>query len=326
MLLFFFSGGSSGGSSDDCDDDEECCDEDCDCVEDDEECKKKRKQFAQKNKNKNKNKKKKKTSNKKKTSSKQSSGNKSSSKNKDKKKSEKKKVRYPAVQKIRKSLGRKSRVANVTASARNQGGQGEKPHPIKDIASALGNGVLNKVDDLLSIKDNGLFGNKKQQGDEDTGCTIVEGWECPRLGKYAHPVDCQRYVKCSLKGENSVFECEEDEAYDPDQRQCTTDWSSCDALDQCLYHRQLIEDPSDEGGYFICIRNQNKFKESYTLYRRPCTEGRLFDPDYQLCVDEDDYERIKKAKKRRQQIKKQKKCSKRKGNKSGKKKKSQKKH
>lgn len=225
-------------------------------------------------------------------------------------------------------MARKSRAANDTidtASARSQGGQGEK-HPIKDIASALGNGVLNKVDGLLSIKDNGLFGNKNQQGDEDTGCTIVEGWECPRLGKYAHPVDCQRYVKCSLKGENSVFECEEDEAYDPDQRQCTTDWSSCEALDQCLYHRQLIEDPSDEGGYFICIRNQNKFKESYTLYRRACTEDRLFDPDYQLCIDGDDWERIKKAKKRRQQIKKQKKCSKRKGNKSGKKKKSQKKH
>lgn len=171
-----------------------------------------------------------------------------------------------------------------------------------------------------------MFGNKNQQGDEDTGCTIIEGWECPRLGKYAHPVDCQRYVKCSLKGQNTVYECEEDEAYDPDQRECTTDWSSCDALEQCLYHRQLIEDPSDESGYFICIRNQNKIKESYTLYRRQCTEDRLFDPDYQLCIDEDDYERIKKAKKRRQQIKKQKKCSKRKGNKSGKKKKSQKGH
>lgn len=103
------------------------------------------------------------------------------------------------------------------------------------------------------------------------------------------------------------------------QRSCTTDWSSCEALEQCLYHRQLIEDPSDDNSYFICIRDNSKFKESYSLYRRDCTPGRTFDPDYGLCLDDDDYRRIQKAKRRRQQQK----CQKKKAQKN--KKKSQKK-
>lgn len=235
-----------------------------------------------------------------------------------KKTTEKKKVRYPPVQKIRKSLARA--LQNVT----------EKLVPAKarkgaigNAASGLQNAVLNKVDDILSIKDNGgLFSKKKNQNDDtNTGCSIIEGWECPRQGRYAHPIDCQKYVQCSRQGPfnreltNTVYECDDDEAYDPDIRSCTTDWSSCEALEQCLYHRQLIEDPSDESSYFICIRERNGFRESYNLYRRECTPGRVFDGDWGVCVDCDDSEKIKKAKKRRQQLKKQKKCQKKKAQK-----------
>lgn len=214
--------------------------------------------------------------------------------------------------------------SSVPAKAKKAGlrkGSGGGGGIIGNAASGIQNAVLNKVDDLLSIKDNGLF-NKGGDSDTNTGCSIVEGWSCPRKGRYAHPIDCQKYVECSKSGgpfskdlQNTVYECEDDESYDPNIRSCTTDWSSCEALEQCLYHRQLVEDPSDDNSYFICIRDSNKFKETYSLYRRDCTPGRTFDPDYQLCLDDDDYKRINKAKKRRQQIKKQKKCQKKKAQK-----------
>lgn len=222
------------------------------------------------------------------------------------------------MQKIRRSLARA--LSNITetikpVSRKGSGGGGA----ISGAASGIQNAVLNKVDGLLSIKDNGLF-NKNKGGNTDinTGCSIVEGWTCPRQGKYAHPIDCQKYVQCQkssiFKKEitNTVYECEDDEAYDPSIRSCTTDWSSCEALEQCLYNRQLIEDPSDDNSYFICIKDSSKFKESYTLYRRDCTPGRTFDADYQLCIDDEDYKKLASAKKRRQQIKKQKACRKKK--------------
>lgn len=235
------------------------------------------------------------------------------------------------MQKIRKSLSRA--FSNVTStlvpkrhrsSPRKGGSGGGAAGAIGNAVGGIQNAVLNKVDNLFEIKDNGLF-NKGGNTDENTGCSIVEGWSCPRQGRYAHPIDCQKYVECSKNGafskdlQNTVYECEDDEAYDPSIRSCTTDWSSCEALEQCLYHRQLIEDPSDDNSYFICIRSGSKFKESYNLYRRDCTPGRAFDPDYQLCLEQKDYDRISSAKRRRQQIKKQKQCKKRKAQKKNKK-------
>lgn len=299
---------------DDCDDNDDGCSDPCD--DDDDECKKKKKKTG--NKNTTQKKKKKKTSSKK--------GNKKTSNKKGTVTTinKKKVVRYPPVQKIRKSLSRgllsalRKRSAAIESTRGGNGGggggSGGGGHGIGNIGNAVGNAFLNKVDDLLSIKDNGLFGNNSQSDDGNTGCSIIEGWSCPRLGRYAHPIDCQKYVRCTLRGENTVYECDDDEAYDPSTRQCTTDWSSCEALDQCLYHRQLIEDPSDDNSYFICIENNHSIRESYTLYRRQCAEERIFDEDYQQCMDEDDIKRLRKEKRRRNKVKKQKKCSKRKGN------------
>lgn len=149
-----------------------------------------------------------------------------------KKSTEKKKVHYPPVQKIRKSLARA--LQNVTAavvpsiksggSAKGGSGGGSGGGLISNAATGLQNAVLNKVDDILSIKDNGLF-NKGGNSDTNTGCSIVEGWSCPRKGMYAHPIDCQKYVQCQKNGgpfskdlSNTVYECEDDEAYDPNIR------------------------------------------------------------------------------------------------------------
>lgn len=242
-----------------------------------------------------------------------------STKNKEKS-VEKKKVRYPPVQKIRKGYARA--LQNVTTpmgkSTSNRGGA------IGGAVNGVQNAVLNRVDGLLSIKDNGLF-NKGGNTDTNTGCSIVEGWTCPRQGKYAHPIDCQKYVQCSKNGvfskefSNTVFECADDEAYDPKIRACTTDWSSCEALEQCLYNRQLIEDPSDDNSYFICIQS-GKLKQTFDLYRRDCTPGRVFDPDYQLCLDEEDSKKLANAKQKRKESKRRKDCEKKKAQKKKKKK------
>lgn len=149
-----------------------------------------------------------------------------------KKSTEKKKVHYPPVQKIRKSLTRA--LQNVTAavvpasvksgSVRKGSDGGSGGGLISNAATGIKNTVLNKVDDILSIKDNGLF-NKGGNSDTNTGCSIVEGWSCPRKGIYAHPIDCQKYVQCQKNGgpfskdlSNTVYECEDDEAYDPSIR------------------------------------------------------------------------------------------------------------
>lgn len=235
---------------------------------------------------------------------------------------EKKKVRYPPVQKVRTGFSRALQNATATAlkSTNNRVGGG-----IGGAANGLQNAVLNKVDSLLGIKDNGLFNKGNGNTDTNTGCSIVEGWTCPRQGRYAHPIDCQKYVQCSRNGvfskdfTNTVFECADDEAYDPKIRSCTTDWSSCEALEQCLYNRQLIQDPSDDNSYFICIQS-GKIKQTFDLYRRDCTPGRVFDPDYQLCLDEEDSKKLANAKQKRKQSKKRKDCEKKKAQKKKKKK------
>ena len=239
---------------------------------------------------------------------------------------EKKKVRYPPVQKIRNHLARAlQNVSSISSSINPFKSAGSRMGgAIQGAASGLQNAVLNQVDSLLSIKDNGLF-NKGGNTDTNTGCSIVEGWSCPRQGKYAHPIDCQKYVQCTKNGvfskelSNTVYECADDEAYDPNIRSCTTDWSSCEALEQCLYNRQLIEDPSDDNSYFICI-SSGKIKETFDLYRRDCTPGRVFDPDYQLCLDSDSYKKLASAKKKRQQEKRRRECEKKKAQKKKKKK------
>lgn len=198
-------------------------------------------------------------------------------------------------------------------SSNSGGGSNDGGH-LSGLPNKVVNAGLNALDKITALPSKLTNKNKNKDDGTDTKCKIVEGWECPRFGKHAHPIDCQKYVKCSFKGDNEVFECDDDEAFDPKNRQCTTDWSTCEALEQCLYHRQLIEDPSDDNGYFICIKNNNKFKESFTVARRSCSNFRKFDKDYQLCMDSGDANRIKKAKRRREQIRKAKKCAKRKGN------------
>lgn len=124
----------------------------------------------------------------------------------------------------------------------------------------------------------------KHQKDPNT-CKIISGWSCRGWGKYPHPVDCQKYVQCSLRRENTVYQCADDEAYDLNTNGCSDDWSSCEALSECLYDRELIEDPSDKQNYFVCIKHVRKFRRTrYSAHRKRCADARVFDKDNQRCV------------------------------------------
>lgn len=150
----------------------------------------------------------------------------------------------------------------------------------------------------------GLFNKKPQDSDEDQ-CHIVSGWDCPRFGRHAHPIDCQKYVWCTFRGNNTVYECGEDEAYDLSDRDCSADWSSCEALTDCLYDRELLEDPSDDQAYFICIEQSGGIRrqKQFSAYRRWCQDGRTFDLDYQRCMSETAYDIIEEEKRKRKKAK-----------------------
>lgn len=138
----------------------------------------------------------------------------------------------------------------------------------------------------VSPRFGGWFGANKKPTSNGNTCKIVSGWRCPRrFGKHAHPVDCQKFVQCNFRGENTVHKCPDDQAYDKRSKGCSSDWSSCEALNECLYDHELLEDPSDEASYFICIQRQRIFKRRwFSAYHRRCAHGRIFDLDYQRCV------------------------------------------
>lgn len=139
-------------------------------------------------------------------------------------------------------------------------------------------------EERVSPRFGGWLSNKKQTSHGNT-CVITAGWSCPRFGRHPHPVDCQKYVQCNFKRENTVYECSANQAYDTHSRGCSDDWSSCEALTECLYNHELLEDPSDDQNYFICVKQEKVFKQPrYSAYRRHCSDGRVFDLDYQRCV------------------------------------------
>lgn len=153
---------------------------------------------------------------------------------------------------------------------------------VKGIAEVKASSSANET----SLKIGGWFGNK--QSSDDNTCKILSGWRCPRFGKYPHPIDCQKYVRCTFQRENTVYQCPEEQAYDLSSNDCSMDWSSCEALNECLYDHELLEDPSDDQNYFICIKRQQIFKRTkFSAYRRRCADGRTFDIDYQRCVTDE---------------------------------------
>lgn len=85
-------------------------------------------------------------------------------------------------------------------------------------------------------------------------CQIVSGWACRKLGRYPHPTNCQKYVQCHFCGDNTVYECPYEHAFDG--RQCSSDWSTCGHLRQCQHDREIIPDPWNISNYFICIRKK----------------------------------------------------------------------
>lgn len=140
-------------------------------------------------------------------------------------------------------------------------------------------------EEKFSPRFGGWLGFNKKQSALGSTCKITSGWSCPRSGRYPHPVDCQKYVQCNFKRENTVYECSENQAYDTRSRGCSSDWSSCEALTECLYNHELLEDPSNAQNYFICVKQETILKQPrYSAYRRHCADGRVFDLDYQRCI------------------------------------------
>lgn len=114
-------------------------------------------------------------------------------------------------------------------------------------------------------------------------CKITSGWKCPKFGRHPHPSNCRKYIQCTFGGENSVYTCGLDEAYDPKANRCTDDWATCGMLSQCKFDRELLIDPYDRNGYFICVRQRGK-KNRFRVYRRQCPRGKIFDVVRQRCV------------------------------------------
>lgn len=118
-------------------------------------------------------------------------------------------------------------------------------------------------------------------GDPIKPCKIVSGWTCPKIGYYKHPTHCQKYVHCKFCGKNSVYLCGHDDCYDG--KRCSSDWSTCDELPECTKHGQLLRDPWNRHGYFICWKRK-AFPKKHRVYRRECFNKFNFDVRKQKCV------------------------------------------
>lgn len=111
-------------------------------------------------------------------------------------------------------------------------------------------------------------------------CTITSGWECPKFGRYPHPSNCRKYVQCRLCGNNQVYECPFEQAFDG--KQCSSDWSACSQISECKYDREVLADPWDESNYFICVRKKATIHKFF-IFRRFCPEGHIFDINQLQC-------------------------------------------
>lgn len=118
-------------------------------------------------------------------------------------------------------------------------------------------------------------------GEQIKPCTIVSGWSCPKIGRYKHPTHCQKYVQCKFCGENSVYRCGHDESFDG--KRCSSNWSTCGALKKCTFHRELLRDPWNKHGYFVCLQSKG-FSKKHGIYRRECYDNYHFDVHRQKCV------------------------------------------
>lgn len=137
--------------------------------------------------------------------------------------------------------------------------------------------TIDTADSLNDTRHHGIFlpiTHKVQKP-----CKIISGWTCPKLGRYAHPTSCQKYIQCSYCGENSVYTCGPGEAFDG--RRCANDWSNCGNL-KCQYDRELIQDPWNRKGYFVCVKSTQIVKQ-FKIYRRECPSNYFFDRFGQRC-------------------------------------------
>lgn len=126
-------------------------------------------------------------------------------------------------------------------------------------------------------EDRGIHGG----GNPIKPCKIVSGWKCPKKGYYKHPTHCQKYVHCKFCGENAVYVCGHDDCYDG--KRCSGDWSTCGELPRCTRHAELLRDPWNKHGYFICWKRK-AFPKKHRVYRRECFNKFYFDVHKQKCV------------------------------------------
>lgn len=133
--------------------------------------------------------------------------------------------------------------------------------------------------------DDADFGEWPVDFDEKPVETAAEPFRCRFFGRYAHPTDCRRYYQCYGSGANySERWCDDGLAFNPRWLRCETDWSNCKDIPWCKANNQLLPDFHDRQHYFICIRRSYIFfVEDYSVYRRTCPAGEVFNLLKQTC-------------------------------------------
>lgn len=108
-------------------------------------------------------------------------------------------------------------------------------------------------------------------------------FNCRIIAKFAHPYYCDKYITC-VGGKKAIGTCPLGEAFNSKLSICSTDWSSCNFVQRCSHHNELLADIHYNERFYVCSQKPFTFLKSiYHVHQRACPNGLIFRSDLKSC-------------------------------------------
>lgn len=125
-----------------------------------------------------------------------------------------------------------------------------------------------------------------EQSETRTSNHAVE-FKCERVGRFAYPGSCEKYIFCWDKNEGfRVFTCPHHKAFDPNTQLCVHNFAVCAAAPKCEYDLQFLPHLNYKSSFFQCSLISSDQSESdirFRLYKKICAHGGEFDAILGYC-------------------------------------------